>query len=203
MFTTEPGMISYQTLSSSSVPHLVVVRSFDAFTGEPADADIVASNQEEMIETKNGISSFRTNNDLGISSFLVRPKQAGYLPINYVQDSRVDHVHIPLISESQLNQIQDNLKIESKPNTGTVIGFVQQMKYDMYIISEEYDTNQIAYFDQTGLITKQPVQGGGFILFNVPAGAKEVVVQEKNTERIFSQVHFVKIGQTSVSHYVE
>ncbi|MFZ3230060.1 MAG: hypothetical protein WA160_07640 [Pseudobdellovibrio sp.] len=202
MFTTVDSRISYQNILSSSVPHVVLVRSFDAFTGQPADADIISSDLEEIIETKAGIASFRTNNELGLSTYLVRPKQ-GYMPINYVQDSRLDHVHIPLVSEEQLTNIQQQLQIESVPNTGNIIGFVPGADYEMYLISEEYNISQIAYFNQNGQISKGPMPGGGFILFNVPIGAREVVVQEKKTERIFSQVYFIKTGQTSVSHFAE
>lgn len=203
MYVTEEESISYQNIVTTIAPRAVLVRSFDAFSGQPVDADIVSSDLEEIIETQSGLASFRTNNNLGLSTYIVRTRQA-YSPITYVQDSRMDHVHIPLISEEWIAKIQDQIQLSTTPNTGTVIGFVPSMEeYDMYLIADEYDTNQVVYFNQNGQISKIPVSGGGFILFNVPVGAREVVVQEKKSERIYSQVHFVKASQTSVSHYSE
>lgn len=203
MFTSQPEFISYQNIVSSTTPRSVLVRSFDAFSGQPVDADIVSSDLEEIIETQSGLASFRTNSNLGLSTYIVRAKQ-DYMPFTYVQDSRRDHVHIPLIAEAWLSAIQQELKLTAMPDTGTVIGFVPDIaEYDMYLIANEYDADQIAYFTASGQFTRTPSAGGGFILFNVPVGAHEVVVQEKKTERIYSQVHFVKSSQTSVSHFTE
>lgn len=202
-FATEEDRISYQNLLSTTAPRAVLVRSFDAFTGQPVDADIISSDVEDVIETQSGLASLRTNNGLGLSSYIVRTKQA-YMPITYIQDSRLDHVHIPLISEEWVTKIQEHLQITSMPKTGTIIGFVPDiLEYDMYLISEDYDTQQVVYFTAGGEIAKQAVPGGGFILFNVPVGAREVVIQEKKSERIYSQVHFIKASQTSVSHFSE
>lgn len=203
MFIADEDSIAYQNILTSLAPRAVLVRSFDAFTGQPVDADIVSSDLEDIIETQAGLASFRTNNSLGLSNYVVRTKQ-NYMPINYVQDSRLDHVHIPLISEEWLYKIIEKLEMNAAPATGTIIGFAPGIaEYDMYLISEDYDTKQVVYFDQYGQISKTQVAGGGFILFNVPVGAREVVVQEKKSERIYSQVHFVKSSQTSVSHFSE
>lgn len=203
MFIADMDSIAYQNILTNTAPRAVLVRSFDAFSGQPVDADIVSSDLEDIIETQAGLASFRTNNSLGISSYVVRTKQ-NYMPITYVQDSRLDHVHVPLISEDWINKIVEKLEMNPAPASGTIIGFVPNIaEYDMYLISEDYDTKQVVYFDQYGQISKTQVAGGGFILFNVPVGAREVVVQEKKSERIYSQVHFVKNSQTSVSHFSE
>ena len=125
------------------------------------------------------------------------------MPINFIQDARLDHVHIPAIAESWLTSIQTKMQLNEEANTGTIIGFVPAIDYEVHLIAENYDQKQMVYFNSTGEIQPEPVAGGGFILFNVPVGAEEVVVQEKKTERIFSQVHLVKPSQTSVSQFSE
>ncbi len=200
IFVAEPEHISFQHIVSGITSRLVLVRSFDAFTSEPQDADILIPDFADILETSAGSATYRTSNELGLSNFIVRPKQ-DYMPVNYIQDSRNDHVHIPLIKEKWLSDIQTQLQINDQSGTGTIIGFVPDLDYEMYLISEDYDVNQITYFDSMGAVTSAPTSGGGFILFNVPTGAQEVVVQEKKTNRIFSQVHIVKLNQTSLSHY--
>lgn len=202
IFIAEEKAISYQHISSSTTPRTILVRSFDAFTSLPVDADVIAPDVEDVVDVQQGFASYRTNNALGISNYIVRPKQ-NYMPINYIQDARLNHIHLPAINEAWLSTIQSTLQINDEVNTGTIIGFVPDLDYEMYIISEDYQRNQIAYFNQQGMVTAQPTRGGGFILFNVPIGAQEIVVQEKKTERIFSQVHIVKVNQTSVSHFTE
>ena len=203
LFVAEEGFISYQNIVSSVAPRSVLIRSYDAFSGEPQDADVVIPDHADIVETTAGTASYRTYNQLGLANFVVRAKQ-DYMPINYIQDSRKDHLHIPLIKESWLSNIQSQLQLNDQPNTGTIVGFVPEIEnFEMYLISEDYNSKQIVYFDQSGVVSSTPVTGGGFIMFNVPVGAQEVLVQEKQTNRIFSQVHIVKLNQTSVSHFSE
>ena len=201
-FIATEKFISYQHILASAVPRLVLVRSFDAFTSEPVDADIIAPDNEDVLSAEKGLASYRTTNNLGISNYLVRPK-TNYMPISFIQDARLDHVHIPAITESWLTSIQTKFQFNEESNTGTIVGFVPAVDYEVHLISDSYDPKQIAYFNSTGEIRSEPIAGGGFIMFNVPVGAQEVVVQEKKTDRIFSQVHLVKSSQTSVSQFSE
>ena len=201
-FIAEEKVISYQHILASTAPRLVLIRSFDAFTSEPVDADIIAPDSEDVLNAQLGIASYRTTNKLGIANYLVRPK-TNYIPINFIQDARLDHVHIPAISEAWLTAIQTKLQINEESNTGTIIGFVPSIEYEVHLIADNYDPKQMTYFNSSGDIQSEASAGGGFILFNVPVGAQEVVVQEKKTERIFSQVHLIKSSQTSVSQYSE
>ena len=202
IFIAEEGYVAYQHIVSVTNPRSVVVRSFDAFTGEPQDADVIIPDYSDIIETTAGSAIYKTHNQLGIANYIVRPKQ-NYMPTNYIQDSRKDHLHIPLITEDWLSSLQSQLQINDQPDTGTVVGFVPDFDFDIYLISEVYDTKQVVYFSANGTISATAVAGGGFVLFNVPRGAQEVVVQEKKTERIFSQVHLIKANQTSISHFNE
>ncbi len=201
-FIAEENVVSYQHILTSAVPRLVLIRSFDAFTSEPVDADIIAPDSEDVLNAQQGLASYRTTNKLGISNYIVRPK-TNYMPINFIQDARLDHVHIPAISEAWLSAIQAKLQINEEANTGTIIGFVPSIEYEIHLIADSYDQKQLVYFSASGEIQSQPSAGGGFILFNVPVGAQEVVVQEKKTDRIFSQVHLVRSSQTSVSQFSE
>jgi len=83
------------------------------------------------------------------------------------------------------------------------VGFTMGLNYSAYLALDNYSSNNIAYFDQTGKLVPAAVVGGGFILFNVPSGAREVVLQENGSERIFSQVFDVKSQQISATHFSE
>ncbi len=203
MFIAETEAIAYQNILTKTSASSVVVRSFDAFTGDAVDIDLISPDLEEVVQTISGVANYRTQNNLGVSQFLVRTNAPAYLPVRYVQDSRKDYVHIPMIQENWLKQIQSVKLINELPDTGTIIGFVPEIDFEVYLISEGYSQDQVVYFDQMGRITQTPTKGGGFILFNVPVSAHEVVVQEKGSERIYSQVFDIKANQVSVSHFVD
>ncbi len=203
MFIAEENTIAYQNIVSTTTARSTVVRSFDSFTSEPVDIDLTTPDLEEVIQTTGGSASYRNYNNLGVTQFLVRTNNQAYIPIRYVQDSRKEYVHIPMIQESWLTQIQTQRMINEIPETSTFIGFVPEFNYDVYLVYEGYSRDQIVYFDMQGKVSPIPVKGGGFILFNVPTGAHEVVVQEEGTDRIYSQVFDSQASQVSAAHFSE
>ena len=203
MFVAEEDAISFQNIVSTQAPRSEIVRTFDAFSGAPVETDLIIPDIEEIVQTNLGTSVYRTNNKSGVGLFLARSNLPDYIPIRYFQDARRDYTHIPMIQEVWLKKMQTSKLINEMPNTGMIVGFVPELKYEMYLAKDGYDKDQVVYFDQQGSAVSQPVAGGGFILFNVPMGINEVIVQEKNTDRIFSQVYEVKINQVSSSHFSE
>ena len=108
-----------------------------------------------------------------------------------------------MIQATWLNQLRLNKGLSEQPNTGVIIGFTMNLSYTAYLAAENYDPNNIAYFDLYGRPTPQPVVGGGFALFNVPSGAHEVVLQDAQTEQLHSQVFQILSGQNYASHFAE
>ncbi len=111
-------------------------------------------------------------------------------------------MHIPLVREAWLKQLQTSKLITDMPNTGMILGFSADSNYEVFLAKENYSSDQIVYFDQAGNSASGPTPGGGFVLFNVPIGTNEVIVQEKNSDKIYSQVFDVKINQVSATHFV-
>ncbi len=203
MFATENDAISYQNIVTSKVARSGVVRVFDAFTSEPVDADLIIPDVEDIVETTAGTASYRTLNKLGIAQFLARVNKLEYVPMSYFQDSRKDYAHIPMVREGWLKQLQTSKLINDVANTGMILGFVPELSYEVFLAHEDYSKDNIVYFDQAGNAASAPTSGGGFLLFNVPLGTNEIIVQEKNSEKIYSQVFEVKINQVSASHFSE
>lgn len=202
MFVAETDSLAFQNISSLSVPRTKIIRSFDAFSSEPIVADVVTPEQEEALETEAGTALFKTLSEISVAEYIVRTNSREYLPIRYIQNSRMDYVHIPLIQESWLVAVKNFKKIPDVLNTGTIVGFTTELLYDAYLTTDTYDKSNIAYFDTQGQVVSAPVKGGGFILFNVPTGIREVILQEKAVDKIYSQVFNVVNQQTSVSHFI-
>lgn len=199
-FIGETQMIGFQTIESTTASTLVVVRAFDAFNGQPVETEYIAPDIETVLQTEGGAGQYRTRTLLGLTEYLVNPAESIYMPLRYIQDARKDYAHIPMIHEQWLKQLQASRLINKKPNTGTVICFVPDMDYDAYLILDEYTQDNMIYFDAQGRPSAQPLRGGGFVLFNVPVGKQEVVAQQKNSDRVYSQVFNVVSDQVSVTH---
>ncbi len=212
MFIAENDSVAFQNITSQNLAKSKVVRSFDAFSGEPIETELVFAEAEGVIELAGGTSSLRTFSEIGISEYQTTARTAdrlsavSYVPIRYVQDSRQEYIHLPMLQEQWLQETKDYKKITQNPEAGIIIGFTPDQLYDVYLLSvhllaENYNVINIVYFDASGNGTTAPIAGGGFILFNVPAGAQEVVLQEPDTERIHSQVFNVFAEQISVAHF--
>ncbi|MEK6627245.1 MAG: carboxypeptidase-like regulatory domain-containing protein, partial [Bdellovibrionota bacterium] len=201
MFIAEEDSIAFQNIATQSIPKTNIVRSFDAFTAEPANVEVVFTDAEGALETRDGNASFKTYSQNGISEYLVKTNDQKYLPIRYIQSSLQEYVHLPMIQEQWLSAITEFKKIIRNPDDGIIVGFSKNLSYDIYLTAEGYNKENMVYFNSFGEIVSEATLGGGFILFNVPAGAREVVAQEQNTERIYSQVFNVMAGQISVTHF--
>lgn len=203
IFVAEEARIAYQNILTLSSVQTKTIRSFDAFTSENIAVDVLTAGSDEIIQLPEAYGMIRTTVDNNISNYYVRSPNPIYADINYTTLGQKDYVHIPMIQLSWLNQLAANKGISEQPNTGVIIGFTMNLNYTAYLAAEKYDANNIAYFDVYGRPTPQPTEGGGFVLFNVPVGAREVVLQDMKTEQLHSQVFQVRSSQTYVSHFSE
>lgn len=200
-FVAEDEALGFQNISSRSVPRYKTVRSFDAFTSAPVPADVITAESEEVLETADAGVRFQSRSGAGVGEFTVRSDDRRYMPMRYVYDSRQDYAHVPMLSEAWLAGLQTVRQINLFPSAGIIVGFTRDLEYDSYLAVENYDRGNIVYFDAGGNAVAAPVKGGGFVLFNVPAGAREVILQERGTDRIHSQVFPVRDQQVSVAHF--
>lgn len=203
MFIAQEGAIGFQNIATKTVARSIVVRAFDAFSSEPVDVDVTTPDLEEIVSTVSGTANYRSHGDIGVTQFLVRTNERSYTPFRYFQDARKEYVHLPQIREDWIKQIQSQRLINDKTNTSTFVGFVPDMEYQVYLVYEGYNRDQIVYFDSQGRISPVPVSGGGFILYNVPEDAREVIVQQEGSERIYSQVFQSVSEQVGVAHFVD
>lgn len=202
MFLAEADAIAFQNIAAQSTLRSKMLRSFDAFNSEPVETEAYAAeSQADIIETAGGKAQLQSYSESGLSEVIVKPQDARYVSVRYSYNSKQDYLHLPQIQESWLLQAIRMYKINVLSQTGVIIGFTRDMIYDAYLVSEGFSKNDVLYFDSTGHVTTTLTTGGGFILFNVPVGAREVVLQERKTDRIFSQVFNVLDHQVSISHF--
>lgn len=166
----------------------VQMKVFDAFTGNPGSAMIQMQSLPEEIEVS-GVTAFDLPDVSRLSFLTSRPLSDSYIPTLQVYNDADEFVHVPLINKAWIDSIRAAQKINYSPNTSTVIGFVESDGYEVYLPhSRKYSEQDRIFFDAQGQLTEYGVPGGGFILFNVPAGVQSIVVLNKATDMINSQV---------------
>jgi hypothetical protein len=202
-FAAETSSISYQNINTRSIPVTQTIRSFDAFTAQPVESDIYLSSQEEIVQTTQGTATARTYVESNISDFFAKTSDPNYVAVHFYQNGRKDYAHVPMIQDAWLEQIRKIKLVNRLPATGTVIGFTPQLKAEVYLASDNYDKTNIVYFTKEGELSDKPQANGGFIMFNVPVGIKEVVLQNLENDRVSAQVLNVDDQQISAINFAD
>jgi len=185
---TDVNAISVADMTSSMERDPVSLRVFDAFNGTPQKADVEMQSLPEAV-TVEGSATVNLSLKHQLSFARVHPASTQYMDTLVLYDDGADHVHAPLVLGAWLNQIQQERKISVDPESGIVVGFVPSIDFEVYLPNDSHYLNdQIVYFDASGAVVEHGVAGGGFILFNVKAGVQSIVVGDKNSEMLQTQV---------------
>ncbi len=203
LYFVEENIVSYQEILTTVQTQSIVVRAFDAFTGQEQDADLILPGHEDIFNVVDGMGRYRTSAAQGLQEILVRPVSNGYLPFTYLQNSKKDHLHLPLIQDAFLDQIRIQKQIPTTDETAVLVAFAPTGNFDLHLTAENFDRKQIVYFNEKGAVTPTPVTGGGFIIYNLPIGLQEIILQDQNTDRTFSQVIYAESAKNYIAHFSE
>ncbi len=188
----EEGSIALANLLQSSKIDPVDVKVFDAIGGSPASAELVLQSLEEPHRVMTtGISKVFLPRVDRLSFLKAIPQEEGFEESFHVYLDSSQFLHVPLIRTEWLKNMKATAKIDDSADGGVIVGFVQNQEFDVYLAGhEDYRTDNIVYFDHLGQVYKGKfgVVGGGFILFNVPAGPNQVVVVAKKNNRVLTQI---------------
>jgi hypothetical protein len=203
IYFADDNVVSYQEILSTIKAQSIVVRAFDGFTGEEMDADLILPGHEDIFSVVDGVGRYRTSAAAGLQEIQVRPAHSAYTPYVYLQNAKKDHIHLPLIQDAYLDQIRIQKQIPQLPDSSTFIGFAPAGQFDLHLTVENFDQRQIVYFDAQGATSLTPVKGGGFIIYNLPEGLQEIILQDQKNDKTFSQVLFAEPTKNYVAHFVE
>ncbi len=202
-YLVESELTTYQEIAATSVPQSIVARSFDVISGEAVGADVMIPGQKDILNLESGMARYRSAAHSGLVEIINRPHSQDYAAYVYVQNHSKDHLHLPQIKESFIDYALTTSKIQIEPETSTFLGFTALEDYSIYIADENFDSQNILYFDSTGQLANQPQRGGGFLVFNIPTGIQEVILQDTKTDRTYSTVLYSRPSYFLVSHMVD
>lgn len=197
---TDSGSVSNANLSGTITKNLVQIKSFDAFSGEPVNAIIKLQSYSDSIEIEGQEDLYFP--ELNQLSFLVaKEKNERFLSAEYQFNSKDDFIYIPLVKKIWMENIISQNKINIIPDTGTVVGFVTNSDFNVYVPYESEVGNMITiYFDSEGNQAEKPIEGGGFIIFNLPMGTQSITVIS-SSDQVYSQIIRSESNSVSVLKY--
>lgn len=208
MYFVEPQIIAYQEILSSRKVKANIVRSFDMFGGQQVATDIQLPGFEEILTVNGELEKYRDRATSGVMEILNRPQANEYIPYVYVQNLGRDYLHLPQVSEAFMRYLKDQRKISDVPETSSFVGFSQYNNYKIYLSgadTENFNANNVVYFDHQGKISDVPVPGGGFVIFNVPPGIQEIMVEDLSSQtensKTGSQVFYSRPNLNFVAHF--
>lgn len=202
----EKGSIALGDIKATIKTDTVPLRVYDAFTGEASNGTITMQSLQEDVEVQTGITTVSLPHINRFGMLRMVPQAAAYAKAHYLYNDTDAFIHVPLIQVSWLSAIRNFLRIDDHPSVGTIIGFVPDEDFEVYLAGyDKFDPNLIVYFDMQGRIlqNRKGMAGGGFILYNVPEDTHEVVVLGARTRKIYSRVLPVDPNSISVLNFRE
>ncbi|MBX2988071.1 MAG: hypothetical protein KF802_09260 [Bdellovibrionaceae bacterium] len=184
---TERGSVSVADLSSKLKTDQVIFRVYDAFTAEPRPARLAHQGVEEELEIPaTGVTRVLLPEEHRLSLVNVAP-DAPYMPATYTTDDSASYAHFPLIRGDWLNAIRAHMRLDDDPMASTVIGFVPDQGFTAEAVNPG-DRARVLYFDSQGRPSAKGEAGGGFVIFGMAPGAREITVFGESTGRVFTRV---------------
>ncbi|MNK63668.1 hypothetical protein D3C87_828910 [compost metagenome] len=202
----EDNSVAQGDIAASKRSDALPVRVYDAFTGEsqPVTMTLQSLPEEVSIEKGKGTLTLPHVNRMGLMRVI--PEGADFVSAQYSYNDRDQYIHVPLVHWTWLNSIKSYLKLDDMPGVGTVVGFVPDENFEVYLAGyDNFESRFIVYFDMQGRIlqNRKGIAGGGFIIYNVPNDVHEVVVMGERSQKMSSRVIPVDPSSLSVLTFRE
>lgn len=196
----EEGSVAHVEIKFAKKNETIPLRVYDAFSGNPAACNVAIQGLDDEILVENGTQSVTLPYLDRMGLIYTRPLNTEYISTKFVYNDKDAFIHLPLVKWDWLNSIRSFLRISDHPSAGTVVGFVPDEDFEVFVAEEpQFDSQSVVYFDMHGKILqgRKGIAGGGFILYNLPSDIQEVVVIGARDNKIQSKV--IAVDPSSVS----
>jgi len=202
-------------IESSTKVNSTATRIFDAFDGAPLVGILNLQSYPEPLRIEGSHSillpQVQREGLIFVDSLISpnetpNPMDSQYRAAQYFYNESRGFIRIPGIKKSWIESIKIEKKININPNGGIVVGFYDEEDFEAYLGDGAEDNAleyTLLYFDSTGNLTNDKVghAGGGFIIFNAPPDAQNVVVQGKNSDTLSSRLIPINPEKISVLNF--
>ncbi len=202
-FLVSDNAVNPLLIETDLILESVDVKVYDALSGDPAFAQVDLQSNEGLLEVS-GSARVVVPEVKKLTIARVLPDSTKYSEAEYYFQSGEDYIHLPLLETQWLYDIQTSQNIEKNEGLGTVVGFVTDSDFQVYLPHEKkYLSSNIVYFDSSGKVTGSGKVGGGFILFNVPIGIQSVTILNRTTAIFSAEVIEAREKRLTVLKYTD
>lgn len=202
----EENSVAQGDIAASKRSDALPVRVYDAFTGEPQSVVMTLQSLSDEVSVENGKGTLTLPHVNRMGLMRVVPEGTDFVSAQYSYNDRDEFIHVPLVHWTWLNSIKTYLKIDDMASVGTIVGFVPDENFEVYLAGyDNFESRHIVYFDMQGRIlqNRKGIAGGGFIIYNVPDDVHEVVVMGERSQKMSSRVIPVDPSSLSVLTFRE
>lgn len=197
----EAKALSYATIESVGRAFPLETRSFDAFTGEEKDVQLIHQALGDRVLLVSGFDVLDVPQVPTTAFVAVEARDRDYLSAIYPYPGERDYLHLPLIRRSWLINIQQRMNISPQGERATLVGFVHQGSYELRLPHLPADSDAtVVFFDARGEVVQAPTADGGFVIFNVPVSAQTVVIQHADGG-VETRIMPADPGQTTIVRF--
>ena len=198
---TEPEIVTLADLKTSLQKDKVDLKVYDAFTGEPEEAKVEMQSQEEELFV-DGFLPIYLSSVRRLSYARVTPNDSTKLVCLYSYSDDDAALLFPTIRESWLRSLKSHRKISDSASSAVIVGFVPEDDFEVSLSYEEnFNPENLIFFNSRGEPSEKGEAGGGFVMFNVPYGTQSVLVNSLTRLMRNSQIVPVDQGFTSVLQF--
>ncbi len=189
----EANYVSHVDLEATEKEHARIF-VMDAFKNQPVPSEVRFAGASRSAKTSpEGWLQTAYSKNLDPLILEIDP-EGDYAPVKFHTSRNGHEFAIPVISNDWLN----GLRLNQGPEFGSIIGFTDGQRVDVFMDINGKAHQEIYYFNASGELVAVPVQGGGFIIANVPVGLRTVSMAPEGSPAIFSQVLSVDSGYVAV-----
>jgi hypothetical protein len=189
----EPLYVSHVDLEAAEKQRATIA-TFHAFTKAPVVSEVRFAGMPRTAKT-NPMGLLQTAYAKNSDPLILEVEPTGdFTPIRFHTSRGSEYIDVPQIE----NEWFSSLRISQGPEGGTIVGFVDGQRFDVFMDVNGKPHEEIYYFNAGGEIVPVPVMGGGFVIANVPSGLRTVSIVPEGSPAIYSQVVSVDPGFVSV-----
>ena len=127
------------------------------------------------------------NVPMGDSALYLESNPGGaFVQTRHTLSPKSRHFSVNLIQQSWIYRLLQRQRINISPDTGIIVGFVNGDDYRVEVDGSR--PKSIVYFDSAGRLVRTPVEGGGFTIFNVEYGVRNLAVYAKSHNKVYNEM---------------
>ena len=162
--------------------------SYDLFSKEPIETILSPAGQnEELYVPSSGYANVKLDKLSG-ATLIETPGNENYVPMRLSHWQNQKEVILSQIRRDWLNRLQEQAQVTTNDSSSVLIGVVEGDDFEVLVAGEAVSgIAKTVYFDETGKMTEKGQSGGGYAIFNLPHGLRNVILIPNKSKSVVTK----------------